>query len=50
MRAETLPANLLQGQRDFFGAHTFERIDKSPGKKYHVEWSTPARATISIDG
>ncbi|MCG1048873.1 hypothetical protein KQH58_16695, partial [Mycetohabitans sp. B6] len=27
-RAETLPANLIQAQRDFFGAHTFERIDK----------------------
>ena len=28
MRMETLPSNLLQGQRDFFGAHTFERTDK----------------------
>lgn len=42
-RSETLPANLLQGQRDFFGAHTFERVDKAPGKKYHVEWSKPGR-------
>ena len=49
MRCQTLPANLLQGQRDFFGAHTFERIDKPDGKKYHVEWSTPERKTIIID-
>ncbi len=50
MRTQTLPANLLQGQRDFFGAHTFERKDKLDGKKYHVEWSTEARKTILIDG
>lgn len=50
MRTQTLPANLLQGQRDFFGAHTFERTDKLDGKKYHVEWSTDARKTILIDG
>jgi 6-phosphogluconate dehydrogenase len=36
-RAETLPANLVQAQRDFFGAHTFERIDK-PGS-FHADWS-----------
>jgi len=49
MRSETLPANLLQGQRDFFGAHTFERVDKPEGKKYHVQWSTANRETVSID-
>lgn len=49
MRSETLPANLLQGQRDFFGAHTFERIDKADGKKYHVEWSSTERKTILIE-
>jgi len=49
IRSETLPANLLQGQRDFFGAHTFERIDKADGKKYHVEWSTLERKTVIID-
>jgi 6-phosphogluconate dehydrogenase len=48
MRTETLPANLLQGQRDFFGAHTFERIDKAPGKKYHVEWSSPEREIVEL--
>ena len=36
-RAEHLPANLLQAQRDYFGAHTFERIDK-PGS-FHADWS-----------
>ncbi len=50
LRCETLPANLLQAQRDFFGAHTFERVDKSDGKKYHVQWSTPERNTIIVDG
>ena len=37
LRAERLPAALTQGQRDFFGAHTYERID-SPGK-FHTLWS-----------
>jgi 6-phosphogluconate dehydrogenase len=36
-RAETLPANLIQAQRDFFGAHTFERVDK-PGS-FHAHWA-----------
>jgi 6-phosphogluconate dehydrogenase len=48
MRSEVLPANLLQGQRDYFGAHTFERLDKASAKKYHVEWSTPQRNMITI--
>ncbi len=39
-RAEKLPANLLQAQRDFFGAHTYERIDKPEGEFFHTEdWS-----------
>ena len=37
-RAERLPANLLQAQRDFFGAHTYERLDKEEGKMFHTEW------------
>jgi 6-phosphogluconate dehydrogenase len=37
-RRERLPANLLQAQRDYFGAHTFERIDKKPGEMFHEEW------------
>jgi len=33
-----LPANLLQAQRDYFGAHTFERVDKPPGEFFHFDW------------
>ncbi len=37
-RQARLPANLLQAQRDFFGAHTYERIDKPAGEFFHTEW------------
>jgi 6-phosphogluconate dehydrogenase len=37
-RTASLPANLLQAQRDFFGAHTYERIDKPAGEFFHTEW------------
>ena len=37
-RAERLPANLLQAQRDFFGAHTYERVDKPEGEMFHTDW------------
>ena len=37
LRAERLPAALIQGQRDFFGAHTFKRVDKEG--PFHIEWS-----------
>lgn len=37
-RSERLPANLLQAQRDFFGAHTYERTDKPSGQWFHTEW------------
>ena len=37
LRAERLPAALIQGQRDFFGAHTFKRVDKEG--TFHIEWS-----------
>lgn len=40
MRSARLPANLLQAQRDFFGAHTFERIDQPRGQFFHHEWNT----------
>ena len=49
IRCAVLPADLLQAQRDFFGAHTFERIDKSSGKKYHVNWSSAARKMLEMD-
>jgi 6-phosphogluconate dehydrogenase len=38
-RSERLPANLLQAQRDFFGAHTYERIDKPRGQFFHTNWT-----------
>ena len=37
-RADRLPANLLQAQRDYFGAHTYERVDKPRGEFFHTEW------------
>ncbi len=37
-RAARLPANLLQAQRDFFGAHTYERTDKPRGQFFHTDW------------
>jgi len=37
-RSERLPANLLQAQRDYFGAHTYERTDRKRGEFFHTEW------------
>ena len=39
MRTERLPANLLQAQRDYFGAHTYERVDQPRGKFFHTNWT-----------
>ena len=47
-RAARLPANLLQGQRDYFGAHTYERTDQPRGKFYHLDWPEPARPQIQV--
>lgn len=38
-RRERLPANLLQAQRDFFGAHTYERVDRPRGEFFHTNWT-----------
>ncbi len=38
-RSEWLPANLLQAQRDYFGAHTYERVDKPRGQFFHTNWT-----------
>jgi 6-phosphogluconate dehydrogenase len=38
-RSERLPANLLQAQRDYFGAHTYERVDKPRGEFFHTDWT-----------
>lgn len=38
-RSARLPANLLQAQRDYFGAHTYERVDKAHGQFFHTDWT-----------
>ena len=45
-RADRLPANLLQAQRDYFGAHTYERTDASRGQFFHIDWPDPKRPQI----
>ena len=45
-RTAQLPQNLLQSQRDYFGAHTYERVDQPRGKFYHVDWPDPERPQI----
>jgi 6-phosphogluconate dehydrogenase len=47
-RSERLPANLLQGQRDFFGAHTYERTDQPRGKFFHIDWPEPGRPQLEV--
>ena len=42
-RSERLPANLLQAQRDYFGAHTYERIDRPRGEFFHTDWDGARR-------
>ena len=46
-RSGNLPANLLQAQRDYFGAHTYERIDRPRGEIYHTEWTESSGKTVS---
>ena len=43
--SEILPANLLQAQRDFFGAHTFERTDRKRGEFFHSNWTGEGGST-----
>jgi 6-phosphogluconate dehydrogenase len=51
-RAARLPANLLQAQRDYFGAHTYERVDKPRGQFFHTNWTgrggTTSASTYSV--
>lgn len=42
-RSKVLPANLLQAQRDYFGAHRFERVDAPRGTLFHVDWPSAER-------
>ena len=46
-RSERLPANMLQAQRDYFGAHTYERVDKPRGEFFHTNWTGRGGATAS---
>ena len=46
-RSATLPANLLQAQRDYFGAHQYERIDKPRGEMFHTNWTGRGGTTAS---
>jgi len=46
-RSACLPANLLQAQRDYFGAHTYERVDKPRGQFFHTEWTETSGKTVS---
>ena len=46
-RSERLPANLLQAQRDYFGAHTYERVDKPRGEFFHTNWTGRGGNTAS---
>ncbi len=47
-RSARLPANLLQGQRDYFGAHTYERTDSPRGQFFHTDWPEQNRPQIVI--
>ncbi len=51
-RSGRLPANLLQAQRDYFGAHTYERVDKPRGEFFHTNWTgrggTTAASTYTV--
>jgi 6-phosphogluconate dehydrogenase len=45
-RRERLPQNLTQAQRDYFGAHTYERTDKPRGEFFHSEWTQTAKESL----
>ncbi len=45
-RCATLPANLLQAQRDYFGAHLYERVDSPRGEMFHIDWPDAKRPQL----
>lgn len=47
-RSARVPANLLQAQRDYFGAHTYERTDQPRGKFFHLDWPEPGRPQMEV--
>jgi 6-phosphogluconate dehydrogenase len=46
-RNDRLPANILQAQRDYFGAHTYERVDRPRGEFFHTNWTGRGGTTAS---
>ncbi|USD42526.1 NADP-dependent phosphogluconate dehydrogenase [Vibrio sp. SCSIO 43135] len=48
LTSAVLPANLLQAQRDYFGSHTYSRIDVPEEEKYHMSWSTHPRTQVQV--
>jgi 6-phosphogluconate dehydrogenase len=46
-RSKRLPANLIQAQRDYFGAHTYEKIGESRGEFFHTNWTGHGGTTAS---
>ena len=47
-RSARLPANLLQAQRDYFGAHTYERTDRPRGEFFHIDWPEAGRPQLAM--
>ena len=47
-RSERLPAYLIQAQRDYFGAHTYERVDEPRGKFFHIDWPDSKRPETAV--
>ena len=47
-RSARLPANLLQAQRDYFGAHTYERTDQPRDRFFHLDWPKPGRPQVAM--
>lgn len=47
-RTAKLPANLLQAQRDYFGSHTYERVDQPRGQFFHLDWLDPKRPQLKV--
>jgi 6-phosphogluconate dehydrogenase len=45
-RAPVLPARLIQAQRDYFGAHTFERVDRPRGQFFHIDWLNTKKESV----
>jgi 6-phosphogluconate dehydrogenase len=46
-RSERLPANMIQAQRDYFGAHTYERVDRERGEYFHTNWTGTGGSTTA---